>query len=174
MDATSTDADLHYSDCPPILVAASSDHAMARAERSAAAAGLRIGARMPIEIAGERIDQQIATTSLWVELDSDRGRAMDDLAHEPFIALTSETLLRQEIDRMFSDLGVQLNIRGEASAGIATCPTRRTPPPSRAGGRPLRPSRTSASPVSRWTASRSPRVPSCGPAASSRSASQHR
>ena len=44
-----------------------------------------------------------------------------DLAHEPFIALTSETLLRQEIDRMFSDLGVLLNIRGEASAGIATC-----------------------------------------------------
>lgn len=44
-----------------------------------------------------------------------------DLAHEPFIALTSETLLRQEIDRMFSDLGLVLNIRGEASAGIATC-----------------------------------------------------
>jgi hypothetical protein len=44
-----------------------------------------------------------------------------DLAHEPFIALTSETLLRQEIDRMFSDLGLLLNIRGEASAGIATC-----------------------------------------------------
>jgi DNA-binding transcriptional LysR family regulator len=44
-----------------------------------------------------------------------------DLANEPFIALTRETLLRQEIDRMFSDLGVLLNIRGEASAGIATC-----------------------------------------------------
>jgi len=44
-----------------------------------------------------------------------------DLAQEPFIALTSETLLRQEIDRMFSDLGVPLDIRGEASAGIATC-----------------------------------------------------
>ena len=43
-----------------------------------------------------------------------------DLAQEPFIALTSETLLRQEIDRMFSDLGLLLNIRGEASAGIAT------------------------------------------------------
>ena len=44
-----------------------------------------------------------------------------DLAGEPFIALTAETLLRQEVDRMFSDLGVLLNIRGEASAGIATC-----------------------------------------------------
>lgn len=44
-----------------------------------------------------------------------------DLAQEPFIALTSETVLRPEIDRMFSDLGILLNIRGEASAGIATC-----------------------------------------------------
>ena len=79
MDAISTDADLHYADCPPILVAASSDQAMARAERSAAAAGLRIGARLPIEMAGERIEQQIATTALWIELDSDRGRAMDEL-----------------------------------------------------------------------------------------------
>src|SRR5262249_43656844 len=43
-----------------------------------------------------------------------------DLAQHPFIALTSETLLRQETDRMFSDLGLVLNIRGEASAGIAT------------------------------------------------------
>ena len=79
MDAISTDADLHYADSPPMLVAASSDQAMALAERSAAAAGLRIGARLPIEEAAERIEQQIAATALWVELDSDGGRAMDEL-----------------------------------------------------------------------------------------------
>jgi DNA-binding MarR family transcriptional regulator len=79
MDALSTDADLQYSDCSPMLIAASSDEAMARAERSAVAAGLRIGARLPIELAGERIKEQISATALWVELDSDRGRAMDDL-----------------------------------------------------------------------------------------------
>jgi DNA-binding transcriptional LysR family regulator len=44
-----------------------------------------------------------------------------ELAKEPFIALTSSTLLRKEIDRMFFELGEQLTIRGEASAGMATC-----------------------------------------------------
>jgi DNA-binding transcriptional LysR family regulator len=43
------------------------------------------------------------------------------LAKEPFIALTPSTLLRKEIDRMFLELGEQPNIRGEASAGVATC-----------------------------------------------------
>jgi hypothetical protein len=78
MDAISTEPDLDYSDSPPMLVAASSDQAMARAERSAAAAGLRIGARLPIDQAQNRIEQQIAATALWVEIDSDCGRAMDE------------------------------------------------------------------------------------------------
>src|SRR3954471_1106255 len=80
MDAISTDTpDLDYSNAPPMLLAASSDRAMARAERSAAVAGVRIGARLPIELAGERIEQQAAATALWVELDSDCGGAMDEL-----------------------------------------------------------------------------------------------
>lgn len=44
-----------------------------------------------------------------------------DIAGGPFIALAPSTLLRREIDRMFTDLGILLNIRGEASAGISTC-----------------------------------------------------
>ena len=80
MDAISTDAtDLHYSDRPPMLLAASSDLAMARAERSAVAAGFRIGVRMPIELAGKRIEQQISASALWIELDGDCGEAMDEL-----------------------------------------------------------------------------------------------
>jgi len=80
MDAISTDdADLGYSDRPPMLLAASSDLAMARAEHSAVAAGFRIGARMPIELAGKRIQQQISAAALWIELDGDRGEAMDEL-----------------------------------------------------------------------------------------------
>jgi hypothetical protein len=79
MDAISTDADLNYADSPPMLVAASSDRAMGLAEESAAAAGLRVGARLPIEEAGERIEQQIAATAVWVELDRDGGQAMDEL-----------------------------------------------------------------------------------------------
>ena len=80
MDAYSTDAaNLRYSDLPPMLLAASSELAMARAERSALAAGFRIGSRTPIELAGDRIQQQISATGLWVELDRDGGEAMDRL-----------------------------------------------------------------------------------------------
>jgi DNA-binding MarR family transcriptional regulator len=80
MDVISTDAgDLRYSDRPPMLLAASSDAAMARAERSAAAAGLRVGVRLPIEAAAGRIEQQISSTAVWIELDRDCGEAMDEL-----------------------------------------------------------------------------------------------
>ena len=80
MDAIPTDAaDLNYSDLPPMLLAASSDAAMARAERSAIAAGFRIGARLPIESAGLRIGQQISATAVWVELDSDGSAPMEEL-----------------------------------------------------------------------------------------------
>jgi DNA-binding MarR family transcriptional regulator len=80
MDAILTGAaDLGYSDLPPVLVAASSQAAMARAERTIEASGLRIGGRLPIEHARERIEQQAAATALWLELDSDCGGPMDDL-----------------------------------------------------------------------------------------------
>src|SRR5438270_597577 len=79
MDANSTDLDIDYSDSPPMLLAASSDEAMSLAEHSAAAAGLRVGACLPIEEAAERIEQQIAATAVWVELDRDGGHAMDEL-----------------------------------------------------------------------------------------------
>ena len=44
-----------------------------------------------------------------------------ELAKEPFIAYTTSTLLRREIDRMFLELGEHPRIRGEASVGMATC-----------------------------------------------------
>src|SRR5438270_8117027 len=79
MDANSTDLDIDYSYSPPLLLAASSDEAMSLAEHSAAAAGLRVGACLPIEQAAERIEQQITATAVWVELDRDGGHAMDEL-----------------------------------------------------------------------------------------------
>ena len=80
MDAHSTEADhSRYSDAPPVILAASSDAAMRRAERSVSAAGLRIGARLPIELAGDRIDRQASATAIWVELDEDAGGPMDAL-----------------------------------------------------------------------------------------------
>ncbi len=80
MDAISTDAaDFRYSDLPPVLVAATSDQAMAQAERSAGAAGFRVAASLPIDLAGQRIEQQISAAALWVELDGDHGAPMDAL-----------------------------------------------------------------------------------------------
>lgn len=80
MDAYLTDAaDLTYSDRPPVLLAASSEAAMARAESTIEASGLRVGARLSLELAKDRVDQQAAATALWIELDRDCGGAMDDL-----------------------------------------------------------------------------------------------
>ncbi|MFL6766167.1 MAG: hypothetical protein ACJ8FO_13345 [Sphingomicrobium sp.] len=52
---------------------------MARAESTIEASGLRVGARLSLELAKERVDQQAAATALWIELDRDCGGAMDDL-----------------------------------------------------------------------------------------------
>lgn len=40
---------------------------------------MRVGAKLPIELAGERIDQQARARALWIELDRDCGGAMDEL-----------------------------------------------------------------------------------------------
>lgn len=80
MDAFSSDiSNLTYSDLPPILIAASSDAAMSRAERGIAAAGFRIAARLAISDARKRIEQQARASALWVEIDRDCGGPMDEL-----------------------------------------------------------------------------------------------
>lgn len=72
-------ADLAYSDEHPVLIAASSEAAMARAERTVAAADLRIGARLSIEAAQGRIEEQPKASAVWVELDRDCGVGGDQL-----------------------------------------------------------------------------------------------
>ena len=80
MDAILTDRDdFDYSDQPPVLIAGSSDAAMARAARTIRASGLRIASSLPIESAMERIDRQAAATAVWLELDEDCGGPMDEL-----------------------------------------------------------------------------------------------
>lgn len=80
MDAYLTDAaSLTHFDSPPVLIAASSEAALARAERTIFASGFRIGAKLPIEQARERLERQGRATAVWVELDRDCGRAMDEL-----------------------------------------------------------------------------------------------
>jgi hypothetical protein len=80
MDAIPTDAaELHYSSRPPVLVAGSSDAARDRAHRAIDAFGLRLGASLPIEEAKARIEQQVAATALWIEIDQDCGGPLDEL-----------------------------------------------------------------------------------------------
>jgi hypothetical protein len=78
MDAYSTDAaNSNYFDLPPVLIAATSSAAMARAERAIDASGLRVGARVPVELAAERIARQGRASAVWVEIDADFGEPMD-------------------------------------------------------------------------------------------------
>src|SRR5689334_16878465 len=80
MDASLTDfPNLAYSNMPPILLAASSEAAMMRAERTINASSLRLGATISIEEAGERLDRQGSAAALWIELDRDCGGPMDEL-----------------------------------------------------------------------------------------------
>jgi hypothetical protein len=50
-----------------------------RAESSILSAGYRIGARLSVDEATDRIAHQGAATALWVELDEDLGAPMDEL-----------------------------------------------------------------------------------------------
>ena len=135
MDAYSTDAaNLPYSDVPPILLAASSDPAMARAERSTLGTGLRVGSRLPIAVAADRIRQQVSATALWIELDRDGGEAMDqllaqvgrDVADGRYAAVVSATAdLLDPIAASLETSAVELIIDGDdaeraAALAIAT------------------------------------------------------
>jgi hypothetical protein len=64
---------------PPILIAGDSDAALDRAARTVEASGLRVADRVRIEHAPERLEQQIAASALWIELDADCGAPMDRL-----------------------------------------------------------------------------------------------
>ena len=66
-------------DRPPILIAGDSGAALARATRTIAASGVRIADAVGLEQAPERIALQAAASALWIELDEDRGAAMDRL-----------------------------------------------------------------------------------------------
>ena len=67
-----------YAGPPPVLVAASSGEARARACATIEAAGFRVAA-VGIEEAVERLSIQAAASAMWVELDSDGGPPLDRL-----------------------------------------------------------------------------------------------
>jgi len=55
-------------DPPPILIAADSDRAVARARATVAMAGLRVGEALLLADAGKRFDRQAASSAVWIEL----------------------------------------------------------------------------------------------------------
>jgi hypothetical protein len=73
--------DLTYLDEHPVLLAAGSDAAIARAEKTIKDANLRVGAKLAIEEARERIEIQPRASAVWIELDRDCGAPMIDLLH---------------------------------------------------------------------------------------------
>jgi len=129
MDACVTDAsNLTYSDRPPVLIAASGDAAMARAESVVLAAGLRIGAKLRLEAARERIQQQPLATAIWVELDEDGGQPMDelvrqvggDVAEGRYAAVISTTrALLDPVAARLEDSAVELLVDADAGERIA-------------------------------------------------------
>lgn len=80
MNLMQTDrGDFTYADKPPILIGASSQDALGRAVRTAEASGCRIGGSMSLEGIAQRMEQQIAASAVWLELDQDCGPPMDEL-----------------------------------------------------------------------------------------------
>jgi predicted transcriptional regulator len=80
MDAYSSHTgDISYSSSAPVLLAGSSGSALRRAEATIEACGLRIGAKLPIAEAIDRLKFQAAATAVWVELDQDCGPQMDEI-----------------------------------------------------------------------------------------------
>ena len=80
MDAyLSSSTDLSYSDGHPIIIAATSDAAMRRAVHAVLASEVRIGARLTIDEAQQRLSRQGRARALWIEIDRDAGATLDAL-----------------------------------------------------------------------------------------------
>ena len=80
MDAhSSLSDDTTYSSSAPVLLAGSSASALRRAEATIDASGFRIGAKLPIEEALQRLKVQASAQAVWIELDRDCGDQMDEV-----------------------------------------------------------------------------------------------
>ena len=66
-------------DPPPILIAADTDAAKAKARRTVAMAGLRVADAIRTDQAPERIQRQAAVSAVWVELESESISARTQL-----------------------------------------------------------------------------------------------
>jgi hypothetical protein len=129
MNVIQTDpGSLSYCGQAPVLVAASGDAAMARAIRTIEASGLRVGDTMPIQIARERIERQVAATAIWVELDDDCGGPMDallgqlnrDVAEGRYAAVVSAPIsMLDSLSSLIDERGIELLIDADDAERVA-------------------------------------------------------
>ena len=129
MDASATVfTDLNYADSAPVLIAATTDAAAARARSTIEAAQWRIAGVFPITEARQRVQQQVSASAVWVEIDRDDGEPMDgllrDIARDAgngrYAAVVASA--GDLIDPVISCLGdspVQMVIDGDEPARIA-------------------------------------------------------
>ncbi len=113
---------------PPVLITGDSDAALGRAARTVEASGARIGAIVPLDAAVDRISIQPAASAVWIELDEDRGPALDrlldqvsnDVLDGHYSAVVSGPI--RLVDVLFSGIGrspVQLVIDGDEAERTA-------------------------------------------------------
>ena len=129
MDASLTlPPDLTYSDTSPVLVAATSKAAAARARATICATGLRIGGELPVDEVSDRLDRQVATSALWVEIDEDGGGPMDelllrvsrDVSDGRYAAVISSTGdMIDPVTSVRSDSSVEIVVDGSESERLA-------------------------------------------------------
>jgi DNA-binding MarR family transcriptional regulator len=123
MDAYLTEVQDSHSgfDRPPILIAGDSADALDRAVRTIEASGLRVADKVGLKEAPERINRQIATSALWIELEADSGAPMDrlldhvnrDLAHGRYPAIVAApSELLDAIAARITDGNVELVVDG--------------------------------------------------------------
>ncbi|HEY8623897.1 MAG TPA: winged helix DNA-binding protein [Casimicrobiaceae bacterium] len=101
---------------------------MARAIRTIEASGLRVGDIMPIEIARERIERQVAATAIWVELDDDCGGPMDalldqlnrDVAEGRYAAVVSAPIsLLDPLSSLIDESAIELIVDADDAERVA-------------------------------------------------------
>ncbi|HEY8435256.1 MAG TPA: MarR family winged helix-turn-helix transcriptional regulator [Sphingomicrobium sp.] len=128
MNATQFEqSDLSYSDKPPILIGASSEAARERAVRTVEGSGCRIDAAL-FDSARDRIERQVSATAVWIEIDRDGGREMDELLETVarnardgrFAAVVSSTAaLIDPVAAKVDGSAVELVIDGDEAARAA-------------------------------------------------------
>jgi DNA-binding MarR family transcriptional regulator len=116
-----------YAGLPPILIAATSDEARARAVVTAESGGYRT-VIIPLDDAARRLEIQPQASAIWIELDEDPGSELDDLldqvqseailGHCPVI-ITSPLPLIDRVMARIEDSSVELLVDPSPSDRLA-------------------------------------------------------